>query len=84
MPSFHEAKLALSDNCCDRPPPTTAGMGFRLGEIEDYRDGLRHKDQSLAAVASKKIQDPVKFTNNLQKNVDKFIQKTMKNFPPKK
>ena len=36
------------------------------------------------AVASKKIQDRMKFTNNLQENVDKFIQKTMKNFPPKK
>ncbi len=36
------------------------------------------------AVASKKIQDPMKFTNNLQENVDKFIQKTMKNFPRKK
>jgi hypothetical protein len=36
------------------------------------------------ATASKKIHDPMKFTNNLQENVDKFIQKTMKSFPPKK
>jgi hypothetical protein len=42
------------------------------------------KSNLWQAVASKKIQDPVKFTNNLQENVDKFIQKTMKNFPPKK
>lgn len=36
------------------------------------------------ATASKKIQEPKKFTNNLQENVDKIIQKTMKSFPPKK
>jgi hypothetical protein len=42
------------------------------------------KSNLWQAVASKKIQDPMKFTNNLQENVDKFIQKTMKNFPPKK
>ncbi|MGA7914902.1 MAG: DUF4136 domain-containing protein [Candidatus Acidiferrales bacterium] len=35
------------------------------------------------AMASQKIQDPKKFVNNLQENVDKFIQKTMKSFPPK-
>jgi hypothetical protein len=42
------------------------------------------KSNLWQAVASKKIQDPMKFTNNLQENVDKFIRKTMKNFPPKK
>ena len=42
------------------------------------------KSNLWEATASKKIQDPMKFTNNLQENVDKFIQKTMKNFPPKK
>src|ERR1700746_1602735 len=36
------------------------------------------------AMASKKIRDPIKFGNNLKENVDKFIQKTMKSFPPKK
>jgi len=36
------------------------------------------------ATANKKIQDPKKFENKLQENVDKFIQKTMKNFPPKR
>lgn len=36
------------------------------------------------ALASKKIRDPNKFKNNLKENVDKFIRKTMKSFPPKK
>jgi hypothetical protein len=36
------------------------------------------------ATASKRIHDPMKFKNKLQENVDKFIQKTMKGFPPKK
>jgi hypothetical protein len=36
------------------------------------------------AMASKKITDPNKFGNNLKENVDKFIQKAMKSFPPKK
>jgi hypothetical protein len=42
------------------------------------------KSNLWQATASKKIQDPMKFANNLQQNVDKFIQKTMTNFPPKK
>ena len=36
------------------------------------------------ATATKKIQDPKKFANKLQENVDKFLGKTMKSFPPKK
>jgi hypothetical protein len=36
------------------------------------------------ATASKRIHDPLKFKNKLQENVDKFTQKTMKGFPPKK
>jgi hypothetical protein len=36
------------------------------------------------ATASKRISEPRKFVNNLHDNVDKFIQKTMKGFPPKK
>jgi len=36
------------------------------------------------ATATKKIQDRKKFAKNLQENVDKFIQTTMKSFPPKK
>ncbi|MFZ0583946.1 MAG: DUF4136 domain-containing protein [Candidatus Acidiferrales bacterium] len=36
------------------------------------------------ATASDRIRDPNKFKSKLQENVDKFIQKTMKGFPPKK
>jgi len=42
------------------------------------------KSNLWEATASKRIQDPMKFKNHLQENVDKFIQKTMKGFPPKK
>ncbi len=42
------------------------------------------KDDLWQATASKRINDPRKFAHNLQENVDKFIQKTMKSFPPKK
>jgi hypothetical protein len=36
------------------------------------------------ATASQKIREPAKFVANLKENVDKYIQKTMKSFPPKK
>ena len=36
------------------------------------------------AAASQKIRDPKKFMSNLKENVDKYVQKTMKDFPPKK
>jgi hypothetical protein len=42
------------------------------------------KAQVWQATASQKIRDPNKFVNNLKENVDKFIGKTMKSFPPKK
>jgi hypothetical protein len=42
------------------------------------------KQNLWQATASQKIHDPKKFLNNLHENVDKFIQKTMKGFPPKK
>lgn len=42
------------------------------------------KAELWQATASQKIHNPTKFGNNLQQNVDKFIQKTMKSFPPKK
>lgn len=46
-------------------------------------DAAKKKDL-WQATATQKIHDPTKFGNNLRANVDKFIQKTMKNFPPKK
>ena len=42
------------------------------------------KNTVWQAAASQKIHDPLKFMNNLKDNVDKYIQKTMKDFPPKK
>jgi hypothetical protein len=42
------------------------------------------KQNLWQATASMKIRDRTKFGNNLHENVDKFIQKTMKSFPPKK
>lgn len=36
------------------------------------------------AIASQEIRDPEKFKSKLKENVDKFVQKTMKSFPPKK
>jgi hypothetical protein len=41
------------------------------------------KQDLWQATASMKIRDPTKFGNNLHDNVDKFIQKTMKDFPRK-
>ena len=42
------------------------------------------KSNLWEATASDRIRDPMKFKSKLQENVDKFIQKTMKGFPPKK
>jgi hypothetical protein len=42
------------------------------------------KNTVWQAAASQKIHDPLKFMNNLKENVDKYIQKAMKDFPPKK
>jgi hypothetical protein len=41
------------------------------------------KQNLWQSTASMKIRDPTKFGNNLHENVDKFIQKTMKSFPPR-
>jgi hypothetical protein len=42
------------------------------------------KKELWQATATKRINEPNKFVNKLHENVDKFIQKTMKSFPPKK
>ena len=55
-----------------------------LAKLKITITGTATKSTLWQATASKKIHDPMKFTNNLQENVDKFIQKTMKSFPPKK
>ncbi|MGC2528612.1 MAG: DUF4136 domain-containing protein [Candidatus Acidiferrum sp.] len=41
------------------------------------------KTTTWQAVASEKIRDPMKLMDSLKENVDKYIQKTMKTFPPK-
>jgi hypothetical protein len=41
------------------------------------------KQNLWQATASMKIRDRTKFGNNIHENVDRFIQKTMKSFPPK-
>jgi Domain of unknown function (DUF4136) len=45
-------------------------------------DAASHSDL-WRATASDRIRDPMKFKRKLQENVDKFIRKTMKGFPPK-
>ena len=42
------------------------------------------KSKLWEATATGRIKEPRKFANNLQENVDKVIQKTMKSFPPRK
>jgi hypothetical protein len=42
------------------------------------------KSNLWEATASDRIRDPMKFKSKLQQNADRFIQKTMKSFPPKK
>jgi hypothetical protein len=54
-----------------------------LAKLEITVTDASTKTSLWQAKASQKIHDPKKFGNNLQKNVDKFIQTTMKSFPPK-
>lgn len=55
-----------------------------LAKLEIAVTDAAAKKNLWQATASKRISDPKKFANNLQENIDKFIQKTMKGFPPKK
>jgi hypothetical protein len=55
-----------------------------LAKMEITVTDAATKSNLWQATASQKIHDPKKFGNNLQQNVDKFIQKTMKSFPPSK
>ena len=54
-----------------------------LAKVEITVTDAATKSKLWQATATKKIHQPKKFTDNLQGNVDKFIQKTMKSFPPK-
>jgi len=55
-----------------------------LAKMEITVTDAATKTNLWQATASQKIHDPKKFGNKLKENVDKFIQKTMKSFPPKK
>jgi hypothetical protein len=57
---------------------------YSLAKMQITVTDFATQSKSWQAMASKKITDPNKFGNNLKENVDKFIQKTMKSFPPKK
>ena len=57
---------------------------YSLAKMQITVTDAATKSNLWQATASKKIRDPIKFGNNLKENVDKFIQKTMKSFPPKK
>jgi Domain of unknown function (DUF4136) len=57
---------------------------YSLAKLQIAVTDATTKNSLWQAMASLKIRDPIKFGNNLKENVDKFIQKTMKSFPPKK
>jgi hypothetical protein len=57
---------------------------YSLAKMQITVTDAATKSQLWQAMASQKIRDTNKFANNLKENVDKFIQKTMKSFPPKK
>ena len=57
---------------------------YSLAKMQVTVTDAATKSNLWQATASQKIRDPVKFANDLKVNVDKFIQKTMKSFPPKK
>ena len=56
---------------------------YSLAKLQLTVTDAATKNTLWQSMASQKI-DPIKFGNNLKANVDKFIQKTMKSFPPKK
>jgi Domain of unknown function (DUF4136) len=57
---------------------------YSLAKLQITVTDASTKSTLWQAVASQKIRDPVKFGDKLKENVDKFIEKTMKSFPPKK
>jgi hypothetical protein len=54
-----------------------------LAELEISVTDAATKKILWQATASKRLNNPAKFAKNLHDNVDKFIQKTMRSFPPK-
>ncbi len=63
---------------------TTDVWAYSLAKMRITVTDAATKNVLWQATASQKIRDPMKFAENLEANVDKYIQKTMKDFPPKK
>jgi len=57
---------------------------YSLAKMQITVTDAASKNNLWQAIASKEIRDPEKFKSKLRENVDKFVQKTMKSFPPKK
>jgi len=57
---------------------------YTLAKLQITVTDAATKSNLWQAMASQKIRDPLEFGNSLKENVDKFIQRTMKSFPPKK
>jgi hypothetical protein len=57
---------------------------YSLAKMQITVTDAATKSTLWQAMASQKIRDPEKFAEKLKENVDKFIQKAMKSFPPKK
>jgi len=57
---------------------------YSLAKMKITVTDAAKKSTVWQALASQKIRDPMKLMDNLKDNVDKYIQKTMKGFPPQK
>jgi Domain of unknown function (DUF4136) len=57
---------------------------YSLAKMQITVTDAATKNNLWQAIASQEIRDPEKFKSKLKENVDKFVQKTMKSFPPKK
>ena len=57
---------------------------YSLAKMQITVTDAATKNNVWQAIASQEIRDPEKFKSKLKENVDKFVQKTMKSFPPKK
>jgi CRISPR/Cas system-associated endonuclease Cas1 len=66
------------------PGISSDAWAYSLAKMQITVTDATTKNNLWQAIASQKIRDPEKFRSKLKENVDKFIQKTMKSFPPKK
>jgi Domain of unknown function (DUF4136) len=63
---------------------TSDAWATTMTKIQITATDAATKNQLWQATASKRINDRKKFAAKLQENVDNYIRKTMKSFPPKK